>query len=148
MEARIKPSIVGVRQRVFLAYRDIFAGKKILVRKNKTIHRAVRQHWSSKKSLVGDCGIPKVVQVLRALLDEGVFELEAQADNDILNLSPKPPQNDCRLERGGALDTAVGASGKLNASLGRPIKIECEGIDEDSERQGQGAFSSTIFIIL
>jgi hypothetical protein len=145
MKAKKKQSTVAVRERVFLAYREFFAEKNTLEHTGRTIRNLVRQNWSAKKNLVGGCALEKVVHVLKALHDEGAFKSEAQAGNDFLNVFPKPSQNDCRLERGGAISAVVGASGNLNASLGRPIKIEFEGRKEDLERQGQSIYSSTLY---
>jgi hypothetical protein len=142
MNTRIPPPTRAERRCIFLAYRDVFIEKRARVRKKKVIRSLVLQHWSSTKSLVGGCGFDKVVHILRTLLIDGIFESEVQAGKEFPNLVFKSSQNDCWVERGEAPDTKIGALGKPNALLERPIKTECEGLNNDPEPQGRVTFSS------
>ena len=76
-----KPLSNITRQRVFSAYHDVFV-ENVQVRTKKDIRNLVLQHWPSKKSLVGGCGIQKAVTAMQTLLNEGIFEPEARAGKE------------------------------------------------------------------
>ena len=69
-----------------------------------------------------------MVQIIQALLVEGVFVSETRARKEFPNLFSK---------------SVVSAPAKGNGSPENPIKIENEGISDNPGHQGQDAFSST-----
>lgn len=123
------------RQRVFSTFRDVFTGKNAHLRKEKAIHGLVLQYWSSRKSLVGDCGIHKAVRIIKALLNGRIFELEVRASKEFPDLFPEPFQDGRLVKRGVAKGVAIEALGKHNASLGRPIEVGLEKASGSLESQ-------------
>ena len=136
------PPTKAERQRVFLAYCDVFAEKNVNVRTYNAVQNLALEHWPSKKSLVGGCRFRKVVDILKVLISDGIFESEAQMSKEFPNLFSKSSQNDSLGKPGEALDTAIGAS------LERSIKTESEGINDDPEHQGRDTSSSMPLSIL
>jgi hypothetical protein len=67
------------RRRVFLAYRTVFTGQYAQIRKPKRIKEIVQQHRRSFGSLTEDFGLDKVVDIIKVLLDQCVFESELKA---------------------------------------------------------------------
>ncbi|KAH8587971.1 hypothetical protein B0O99DRAFT_731242 [Bisporella sp. PMI_857] len=67
------------RRRVFLAYRTVFTGPQAHIRRTKKVREVIEQHRSSFKSLIQDFGLNKVVDIVKALLDQCVFESELKA---------------------------------------------------------------------
>jgi hypothetical protein len=144
MKSRIKPA---EQQRVLLAYRDVIVEKDAHVWTNKAIRNLVLQHWSSKKSLVGGCGVNKVVYILKAFFKDETCRPEAQVSKQIPNLLSRLTPHGCKVEQGKALDTAIGAPGKRSFSLEQQVKTEFEGIKDDSEHQGRCTVSSMLLSI-
>jgi hypothetical protein len=144
MKPRIMPPTRAERQLVYLAYRDVFAEKNARMRKHNAIRSLAQEHWSFHKSLVGGCGFDKVVRILKALLSDGVFQSEVQVSKEFPNLCSKSSENDCWVER----DGAIGVLGKRDASFERPIKTESEEINDDPEQQDRNAFPSMTLSIL
>ena len=66
-------------QRVFLAYRAIFGGQNALIRRGPPIKKLISQHKSSQQPLLKSLGTEKVVETLKSLLSDRVFESELEA---------------------------------------------------------------------
>jgi hypothetical protein len=82
------------RRRVYLACRAIFAGSNAQLRKLKKIRELVETRQVPLKPLIGDFGIPKVVEILRDLLDGRVFESELKAKVEFPELFVSTPERD------------------------------------------------------
>jgi hypothetical protein len=67
------------RRRVFLAYRTVFTGPQAQIRKSKKVREVIEQHRESFKPLIKDFGFNKVVDIVKTLLDQRVFESELKA---------------------------------------------------------------------
>jgi hypothetical protein len=67
------------KRRVFLAYRTVFTGPNAHIRKSKKVQEVIQQHRQSFELLIKDFGFNKVVDIVKALLDQRVFESELKA---------------------------------------------------------------------
>ncbi|KAH9213623.1 hypothetical protein DL95DRAFT_447010 [Leptodontidium sp. 2 PMI_412] len=67
------------RRRVFLAYRTVFTGPHVHIRKSKKVREVIEQHQGSFQPLLRDFGFDKVVEIVKTLLDQRVFESELKA---------------------------------------------------------------------
>jgi hypothetical protein len=74
----MNPSAKAERQSVYLAYRELFSGKNALVRNKKAILNIVRATPTIKPP-VGQHFKRKTIPILRALLNDRIFEQEEQA---------------------------------------------------------------------
>ena len=66
------------RRRVFLAYRTVFNDTNAHIRKTK-VREVVQSHSKSFKPLIRDLDFEQVVDVVKSLLDQSIFESELQA---------------------------------------------------------------------
>ncbi|KAL5330312.1 hypothetical protein ACEPPN_003838 [Leptodophora sp. 'Broadleaf-Isolate-01'] len=67
------------RRRVFLAYRTVFTGPHVHIRKPKKVREVIEQHQGSFQPLLRDFGFDKVAEIVKTLLDQRVFESELKA---------------------------------------------------------------------
>ncbi|KAI1500176.1 hypothetical protein F5X99DRAFT_419415 [Biscogniauxia marginata] len=67
------------KQRVYLASRAIFTGQKALLRRQKKVREEISRRPQVLGSLTRDLGIEKVVEILRGLLEQRIFESELRA---------------------------------------------------------------------
>ncbi|KAI1099704.1 hypothetical protein F4804DRAFT_321253 [Jackrogersella minutella] len=79
------------KQRVYLAWQPIFTGKKALLRKPKKLRKEIIKRPSILKSLTPDLNVDKVVDILRVLLEKGVFESEDDAKAEFPELFQTTP---------------------------------------------------------
>lgn len=82
------------RRRVFLAYRTVFTGPQAQIRKSRKVREVVEQHKSSFKPLIKDFGLNKVVEIVKTLLDQRVFESEFKAKIAFPELFQTSPARD------------------------------------------------------
>jgi hypothetical protein len=100
------------RQRVFLAYRELFNGTNAAVRKTKAIRSIVLSHTPASQVSPADTHLDTVISILKSLLHDRVFESEEQASKFFPELFVVPP-----------LDLpADSISKKRKTSSGRSIK--------------------------
>jgi hypothetical protein len=81
-------------RRVFLAYRTVFTGPHAQIRKSKKVREVIEQHRGSFQPLVRDFGLDKVVDIVKALLDQRVFESELKAKIAFPELFQTSPARD------------------------------------------------------
>jgi hypothetical protein len=107
------------RRRVFLAYRTVFTGPQAQIRKSKKVREVLQQHKGSFKSLINDLGFEKVIDIVKALLDERVFESELKAkiafpelfqSSAIRDVQRNASENDAARSAAEALEELVSAS--------------------------------------
>jgi len=67
------------KRRVFLAYRTVFTGPSAHIRKSKKVREVIQQHKNSFQVLIKDVGFDNVLDILKTLLDQRVFESELKA---------------------------------------------------------------------
>jgi hypothetical protein len=79
------------KRRVFLAFRSIIVGQNAQLRKAKKVREVVQQHQSSFGPLLRDYGLNRVVDIIKALLEDRIFESELKAKiafPELFQLSP------------------------------------------------------------
>jgi hypothetical protein len=81
-------------RRVFLAYRTVFTGPHAHIRKSKKVREVIEQHGGSFQSLIKDFGFDKVVDIVKTLLDQRVFESELKAKIAFPELFQTSPARD------------------------------------------------------
>jgi hypothetical protein len=81
------------RRRVFLAYRTVFNGTNAHIRKIKKVREVVQSH-KSFEPLIRDLDFDKVVDVVKSLLDQSIFESELQAKITFPELFRSSPARD------------------------------------------------------
>lgn len=74
------------RQRAYLVCRPIFAGHNAQLRKTKKIRELIDKHRSSLGPLVTDLGPTSTVEVVKDLLERGIFQSEVKAKLEFPNL--------------------------------------------------------------
>lgn len=79
---------------VYLACRPIFTGQTALVRKPKKIRELVEQHRISLDALVAEYGEQKLVQTLKVLLDDNIFQSNSTAEREFPELFQSSPLRD------------------------------------------------------
>lgn len=82
------------RRRVFLAYRTVFNGTNAHIRKIKKVREVVQSHNKSFEPLIRDLDFDKVVDVVKSLLDQSIFESELQAKITFPELFRSSPARD------------------------------------------------------
>jgi hypothetical protein len=82
------------KRRVFLAYRTVFTGPNAHIRKSKKVREVIQQHRKSFEPLIKDFGFNKVVDIVKALLDQRVFESELKAKIAFPELFRSSPARD------------------------------------------------------
>jgi hypothetical protein len=82
------------KRRVFLAYRTVFTGPNSHIRKSKKVREVIQQHRKSFEPLIKDFGFNKVVDIVKALLDQRVFESELKAKITFPELFRSSPARD------------------------------------------------------
>ncbi|PVH90454.1 hypothetical protein DM02DRAFT_712176 [Periconia macrospinosa] len=75
-------------RRVYLACRAIFTRQTALVRKQKKIRELVEQHRTSFNPLVAELGVEGLVEVLKVLLEDRIFESDLRAKEEFPELFP------------------------------------------------------------
>lgn len=83
-----------VQNRVHLACRAIFTRQTALVRKQKKIRELVEQRKTSFKPLFTELGVEGLVEVLKVLLDDRIFESELRAKEMFPDLFLPSPVRD------------------------------------------------------
>ena len=66
-------------RRVFLAYHTVLTSPYAQIRKSKKVREVIEQHGGSFQPLIKDFGFDKVVDIVKTLLDQRVFESELKA---------------------------------------------------------------------
>jgi hypothetical protein len=82
------------RRRVFLAYRTIFNGANAHLRKTKKVREVVQSHSKSFEPLIRDLDFEKIVDVVKSLLDQTIFESELQVKIAFPELFRSSPARD------------------------------------------------------
>ncbi|PQE27762.1 ubiquinol-cytochrome-c reductase cytochrome c1 protein [Rutstroemia sp. NJR-2017a BVV2] len=82
------------RRRVFLAYRTVFTGPQAHIRKSKKVREVIEHHRTSFQQLITDVGFDKVVDIVKVLLDQCIFESELKAKNAFPELFQTSPTRD------------------------------------------------------
>ncbi|KAF1979850.1 hypothetical protein BU23DRAFT_637267 [Bimuria novae-zelandiae CBS 107.79] len=82
------------RIRVYLVCRAIFTGQNAQLRKQTKIRELVEGHKTSLEPLTGDLGIHHVVDIIRDLLDERIFQSELKAKVEFPGLFVSSPERD------------------------------------------------------
>jgi hypothetical protein len=93
------------RRRVFLAYRTVFTGPQAHLRKSKKVREVIQHHRNSFQQLITDFGFDKVVDIVKALLDQCIFESELKAKNAFPELFQTSPTRD--VQRNESEDNAA-----------------------------------------
>ncbi|EAS29334.3 uncharacterized protein CIMG_08080 [Coccidioides immitis RS] len=83
------------RRRVYLACRAIFSGQNAQVRKARKVREIVEKRQATIP-LVKDFGIAKVVEILRLLLENGVFQSDLKAKVEFPELFHSFPDRDAQ----------------------------------------------------
>jgi predicted KAP-like P-loop ATPase len=68
-------------------------GPNAQIRKSKKVRDVIKQHRESFKPLIGDFGFHKVADIVKALLDQRVFQYEMKAKiafPELFKTSPAP----------------------------------------------------------
>lgn len=86
------------QQRIFLAYRALFAGQNAQVRQAKTIRKILISSKTLSSPLVQKLGLDKVVSVLKELLQRKVFSSELKAKLAFPVLYETSPEQNARHE--------------------------------------------------
>lgn len=79
------------RQCAYVMYRDTFYSSKARVRDRKVIRSIVLKHWAQSVITPEEQHPTKIIFVLKALLEDRVFELWKQARKEFLDLFAKLP---------------------------------------------------------
>lgn len=82
------------KRRVYLACRAIFAGNNAQLRRPKKIRELVDAHESSLSPLIRDCGANKVLDILKSLLEQGIFQSQVKAKIEFPELFQSSPTRD------------------------------------------------------
>ncbi|PQE06106.1 ubiquinol-cytochrome-c reductase cytochrome c1 protein [Rutstroemia sp. NJR-2017a BBW] len=98
------------RQRVFLAYRTVFTGSQAHIRRSKKIEH----HRNSFKQLITEVGFDNVVDIVKVLLDQCIFESELNAKNAFPELFQTSPTRD--VQRNESEDKAARSEDKAARS--------------------------------
>lgn len=114
------------RQRVFLAYRKVFTGKKALIRKKNAIRNILFQHHFSACENSAGISELNVVRILEGLLSDRVFESEEHASKEFPELFVKPYQDSQLVKQDDSEGIWIKEPGERNISLDRPIKGQHE----------------------
>jgi hypothetical protein len=112
------------KRRVYLACKAIFSGNNSCLRKQKSIRKLVDKHKWSLISLTSDYGEGKVVDMLKLLLEQGIFDSELLAQREFPELFRSSPARD--VQRTASEDDAA----RSTAGLLDEIQ-SVEGRDED-----------------
>lgn len=113
------------RRRVFLAFRTVFTGPQAQIRRVKKVREAIEQHKASFQPLIKDFGLEKVVDIVKTLLDNCIFESEAKAKIAFPELFQSSPARDVQRNES-ENDAARSAAEAL------------EEVESGSEGQGPG----------
>ncbi|PVH91099.1 hypothetical protein DM02DRAFT_706881 [Periconia macrospinosa] len=125
-------------RRVYLACRAIFTRQTALVRKQKKIRELVEQRKTSLKPLVAELGVEGLVDVLKVLLDDRIFESELRAKEEFPELFPSSPVRD--IQRAESENHAV-------QSVAEALE-EIESLDHTGntlEDEDEGHLSQTLY---
>jgi hypothetical protein len=82
------------RRRVYLACRAIFTGTNAELRKQKKIRSLVDRHKSSLSHVIRDLGVNNVVEILKGMLEDRVFQSEVRAKVYFPELFQSSPARD------------------------------------------------------
>jgi hypothetical protein len=129
------------RRRVFLAYRTVFTGPQAHIRRTKKVREVIEQHESSFQPLIKDFGLSKVIDIVKALLDQCVFESELKAKVTFPELFQTSPARDVQRndsENDAARSTAEALEELTSAS-------ERGGLDDD--HKGDNIPESKLYFI-
>lgn len=93
------------KRRVYLACRPIFAGSNALLRKTKKVRELVTKHRTRLHQLIQDFTLDKVVDILKALLEEQIFQSDVKAKIEFPELFHSSPARD--VQRAASEDDAA-----------------------------------------
>lgn len=127
----------AAERRVYLACRAIFTRQTALVRKQKKIRELVEQRRISLNPLVAELGVEGLVEVLKVLLDDRIFESELRAKEEFPELFPSSPVRD--IQRAESENHAV-------QSVAEALE-EIESLDQTGntlEEENEGHLSQTL----
>ncbi len=82
--------------RVYLACKALFTGKNSCLRKQKSIRKLVDAHSLSLISLIHDYGEARLVDILKLLLELGIFQSELLARQQFPDLFCPAPDRDAQ----------------------------------------------------
>jgi hypothetical protein len=86
------------RRQVYLLCRPIFSGNNAQVRKLKKVKELVEKSKTSLRPLLEDIGEAKLVEILRNLLENRIFESELRAKVEFPDLFRPSPFRDAQRE--------------------------------------------------
>jgi len=136
------------RLRVFSTYRKVFTGRTARVRKKKAIRKIILQHWPLCKDPLSHSEIDRAVPILRALLNDGVFESEELASKEFPNLLSQDPQEEHPIITDRETNPEKKALEEYKTRLKRPIKAEQKRVDSALESIAQESVQGTSLYIL
>lgn len=87
-----------VRQRIYLACRAIFSGQNAQFRRRKIIKKLVREHSSTLHPLIEELQESKLIDLIRQLLQEKVFQSISRAEQEFPQLFLSSPAQDAERE--------------------------------------------------
>lgn len=120
------------KRRVYLACRAIFAGNNAQLRRPKKIRELVDAHESSLFSLIRDCGPNAVVDILKNLLELGIFQSQVKAKIEFPELFQSSPardvqratsENDAARSEAAALEEITSSEGIDNEADGDGVEL-------------------------
>jgi len=82
------------KRRVYLTCRAIFAGNNAQLRRQKKIRDLVDEHKASLGPLIRDLGDNKVIDILKFLLEQGIFQSQVKAKIGFPELFQSSPARD------------------------------------------------------
>lgn len=132
-------------KRVFLAYRAIFDGTKAELRKRKAILKVVSQHRKANKSILKDLGEKHVLDSLKKLLEQKIFQSEVQAQlafpdlyttSLALEVQHNASEADAARTEAEALEDIVSLEGDRDGMLEKTVE-EASSADSDPNNEAQ-----------
>lgn len=82
------------KRRVFLAYRTVFVGPHAQLRKPKKVREVIEARQSAFGPLINDFGLEKIIEIVKILLNGGIFQSELKAKIAFPELFRTTPSRD------------------------------------------------------
>jgi len=124
-------------QRVYLTCRPIFAGNNAQLRKLKKIRELVDEHKSSISHLIKDFGAEKVVDILKSLLERGIFQSQVKAKIEFPELFQSSPARD--VQRAASENDAARSAAEALEEI-----ASLEEKDNEGDEGGVGQFEREV----
>lgn len=126
------------RRRVYLACKAIFTGNNAQLRKQKKIRELVERRRTSLGPLIGDFGIQGVVDILRGLLDDRIFQSELNAKVEFPELFLSSPERD--IQRAESENHAAQSAAEALEEIASLDQFDNELDQEDDDQHSQRLF--------